>query len=172
MLQTQSDHELAQIFLGNDLNKLQEILSLRHKHRAELLCRRDEEMALLYADPFDVEAQKKIEEAIRQKNPSFSESHINPMASPTCKFLLFTNSIVQLLVSRKLPVFHCFSLRSCSELVSKSHTFTLNPPVLSQAARFSSSINARMCFLTYSLPNNSLAESFTSLTLSRFFIQW
>nr|GMC65129.1 DNA damage-inducible protein 1 [Ipomoea batatas] len=68
MLQTQSDHELAQIFLGNDLNKLQEILSLRHKHRAELLCRRDEEMALLYADPFDVEAQKKIEEAIRQYN--------------------------------------------------------------------------------------------------------
>nr|GMD27023.1 DNA damage-inducible protein 1 [Ipomoea batatas]GME05549.1 DNA damage-inducible protein 1 [Ipomoea batatas] len=66
MLQTQSDHEVAQIFLGNDLNKLQEILSLRHKHRAELLCRRDEEMALLYADPFDVEAQKKIEEAIWQ----------------------------------------------------------------------------------------------------------
>nr|GLL21994.1 paramyosin [Ipomoea trifida] len=56
MLQTQSDHELAQIFLGNDLNKLQEILSLRHKHRAELLCRRDEEMALLYADPFNYAA--------------------------------------------------------------------------------------------------------------------
>nr|GMC56870.1 DNA damage-inducible protein 1 [Ipomoea batatas] len=66
MLQTQSDHEVAQIFLGNDLNKLQEILSQHHKHRAELLCRRAEEMALLYADPFDVEAQKKIEEAIWQ----------------------------------------------------------------------------------------------------------
>nr|GMD66203.1 DNA damage-inducible protein 1 [Ipomoea batatas] len=71
MLQTQSDHELAQIFLGNDLNKLQEILSLRHKHRAELLLAGEMRrcfviQALLYADPFDVEAQKKIEEAIRQ----------------------------------------------------------------------------------------------------------
>ncbi|XP_019196673.1 PREDICTED: DNA damage-inducible protein 1-like isoform X1 [Ipomoea nil] len=64
----QSDPELAQIVLGNDLNKLQEILRLRHKQRAELLRRKDEEMALLYADPFDVEAQKKIEEAIRQKS--------------------------------------------------------------------------------------------------------
>nr|GMC49778.1 DNA damage-inducible protein 1-like [Ipomoea batatas] len=64
----QSDPELAQIVLGNDLNKLQEILRLRHKQRAELLRRKNEEMALLYADPFDVEAQKKIEEAIRQKS--------------------------------------------------------------------------------------------------------
>nr|GMC53385.1 DNA damage-inducible protein 1 [Ipomoea batatas] len=63
-----SDPELAQIVLGNDLNKLQEILRLRHKQRAELLRRKNEEMALLYADPFDVEAQKKIEEAIRQKS--------------------------------------------------------------------------------------------------------
>nr|GLL17615.1 DNA damage-inducible protein 1-like isoform X1 [Ipomoea trifida] len=64
----QSDPELAQIVLGNDLNKLQEILRLRHKQRADLLRRKNEEMALLYADPFDVEAQKKIEEAIRQKS--------------------------------------------------------------------------------------------------------
>ncbi|CAH9076185.1 unnamed protein product [Cuscuta europaea] len=63
----QNDPELAQCILGNDINKLQEILRLRHKQRTELLRRKDEEMALLYADPFDIEAQKKIEEAIRQK---------------------------------------------------------------------------------------------------------
>lgn len=44
MLQPQTDPELAQIVLGNDLNKLQEILRLRHKQRAELLRRKDEEM--------------------------------------------------------------------------------------------------------------------------------
>ncbi|CAH9064014.1 unnamed protein product [Cuscuta epithymum] len=63
----QNDPELAQGILGNDINKLQEILRLRHKQRTELLRKKDEEMALLYADPFDIEAQKKIEEAIRQK---------------------------------------------------------------------------------------------------------
>ncbi|CAJ2640144.1 unnamed protein product [Trifolium pratense] len=63
----QSDPELAQIILGNDLNKLQEILRLRHRQRDQLRRQKEEEMALLYADPFDVEAQKKIEAAIRQK---------------------------------------------------------------------------------------------------------
>lgn len=64
----QNDPELAQVILGNDINKLQEILRLRHKQRTEVLRKKNEEMALLYADPFDVEAQKKIEEAIRQKS--------------------------------------------------------------------------------------------------------
>nr|GMC72348.1 DNA damage-inducible protein 1 [Ipomoea batatas] len=63
----QNDPELAQAVLGNDLNKLQEILRMRNQQRTELKRRQEEEMALLYADPFDVEAQKKIEEAIRQK---------------------------------------------------------------------------------------------------------
>ncbi|KAJ9568054.1 hypothetical protein OSB04_004020 [Centaurea solstitialis] len=65
--ESQSDPELAQIILGNDLNKLQDLLRIRHRHRAELHRQQEEEMALLYADPFDVEAQKKIEAAIRQK---------------------------------------------------------------------------------------------------------
>ncbi|CAM8900768.1 unnamed protein product [Rhodiola kirilowii] len=63
----QSDPELAQAILGNDLNKLQEVLRARHQHRSDLKRQQDEELALLYADPFDVEAQKKIEAAIRQK---------------------------------------------------------------------------------------------------------
>ncbi|XP_076934266.1 uncharacterized protein LOC143600472 [Bidens hawaiensis] len=63
----QSDPELAQIITGNDLNKLQELLRRRHNQRTELRRLIEAEMALLYADPFDVEAQKKIEAAIRQK---------------------------------------------------------------------------------------------------------
>lgn len=63
----QSDPELAQALVGNDLNKLQDLLRMRHRQRSELQRRKEEELALLYADPFDVEAQKKIEAAIRQK---------------------------------------------------------------------------------------------------------
>nr|XP_043621140.1 protein DNA-DAMAGE INDUCIBLE 1 [Erigeron canadensis] len=63
----QSDPELAQSVLGNDLNKLQDLLRVRHHQRSEFNRQKEEEMALLYADPFDVEAQKKIEAAIRQK---------------------------------------------------------------------------------------------------------
>ncbi|KAH9804440.1 protein DNA-DAMAGE INDUCIBLE 1 [Citrus sinensis] len=67
VLNFQSDPELAQVLLGNDLNKLQDLLRERSRQRSELRRRQEEEMALLYADPFDVEAQKKIEAAIRQK---------------------------------------------------------------------------------------------------------
>lgn len=63
----QTDPELAQAISAGDLNKLQEILRQRHAQRAELKRREDEMLALLDADPFDVEAQKKIEAAIRQK---------------------------------------------------------------------------------------------------------
>ncbi|KAM1115039.1 hypothetical protein TB2_038169 [Malus domestica] len=63
----QSDPDLAQVILGNDLNRLQELLQERHRQKSELKQKQDEELALLYADPFDVEAQKKIEAAIRQK---------------------------------------------------------------------------------------------------------
>ncbi|XP_051125068.1 protein DNA-DAMAGE INDUCIBLE 1 [Andrographis paniculata] len=64
----QNDPELAQAVLGNDLNRLQELLRARHQHRSQLRRQQEEEMALLYADPFDVEAQKKIEAAIHQKS--------------------------------------------------------------------------------------------------------
>lgn len=63
----QTDPELAQAVIGNDLNKLQDVLRARHRHRSELRRKEEEELALLNADPFDVEAQRKIEAAIRQK---------------------------------------------------------------------------------------------------------
>ncbi|KAL8148780.1 protein DNA-DAMAGE INDUCIBLE 1 isoform X1 [Apium graveolens] len=64
----QTDPQLAQAILGNDLNKLQQLLKERNRHKSEMRRQQDEELALLYADPFDVEAQKKIEAAIRQKS--------------------------------------------------------------------------------------------------------
>ncbi|XP_010487078.1 PREDICTED: DNA damage-inducible protein 1-like [Camelina sativa] len=63
----QTDPELAQVISGSDLNKLQDLLRARHRQRSVLQRQKEEELALLYADPFDVEAQKKIEAAIRQK---------------------------------------------------------------------------------------------------------
>ncbi|KAJ0249360.1 Protein DNA-DAMAGE INDUCIBLE 1 [Hirschfeldia incana] len=63
----QTDPELAQVITGSDLNKLQDVLRSRHQERSVVQRQKEEELALLYADPFDVEAQKKIEAAIRQK---------------------------------------------------------------------------------------------------------
>ncbi|OVA19720.1 Ubiquitin-associated domain/translation elongation factor EF-Ts [Macleaya cordata] len=63
----QTDPEFAQVILGNDLNRLQNLMRDRHRQRSELQRQQQEELALLHADPFDVEAQKKIEAAIRQK---------------------------------------------------------------------------------------------------------
>ncbi|KAF2544492.1 hypothetical protein F2Q68_00032813 [Brassica cretica] len=62
-----TDPELAQVISGSDLNKLQDVLRSRHQQRSVAQRQKEEELALLYADPFDVEAQKKIEAAIRQK---------------------------------------------------------------------------------------------------------
>ncbi|CAN7075125.1 unnamed protein product [Brassica oleracea var. botrytis] len=63
----QTDPELAQVISGSDLNKLQDVLRSRHQQRSVAQRQKEEELALLYADPFDVEAQKKIEAAIRQQ---------------------------------------------------------------------------------------------------------
>ncbi|OEL33224.1 DNA damage-inducible protein 1 [Dichanthelium oligosanthes] len=63
----QNDPQLAQAILGDNINELQNILRSRHQQRMDLKRKKEEELALLYADPFDVEAQKKIEAAIRQK---------------------------------------------------------------------------------------------------------
>lgn len=63
----QNDPDLAQAIAGEDLNKLQELLRERHRQRSDYQRQKEEELALLYADPFDVEAQKKIEASIRQK---------------------------------------------------------------------------------------------------------
>uniref|UniRef100_A0A0D9VDE1 DNA damage-inducible protein 1 n=1 Tax=Leersia perrieri TaxID=77586 RepID=A0A0D9VDE1_9ORYZ len=63
----QNDPALAQAILGDDVNELQNTLRSRHQQRLELKRKQEEELALMYADPFDIEAQKKIEAAIRQK---------------------------------------------------------------------------------------------------------
>ncbi|XP_062079069.1 protein DNA-DAMAGE INDUCIBLE 1 [Humulus lupulus] len=63
----QSDPDLAQAISGDNINRLQELLRDRHRQRSDMRRQQDEELALLYADPFDVEAQKKIEAAIQQK---------------------------------------------------------------------------------------------------------
>ncbi|EHA8590221.1 protein DNA-DAMAGE INDUCIBLE 1 [Cocos nucifera] len=63
----QNDPAFAQAILGDDLDHLQNVLRERHQQRLELRRKQEEELALAYADPFDVEAQKKIEAAIRQK---------------------------------------------------------------------------------------------------------
>ncbi|XP_006647034.1 protein DNA-DAMAGE INDUCIBLE 1 [Oryza brachyantha] len=63
----QNDPGLAQAILADDINELQNNLRSRHQQRLQLKRKQEEELALMYADPFDVEAQKKIEAAIRQK---------------------------------------------------------------------------------------------------------
>lgn len=64
----QNDPTLAQAIIGDDINELQNTLRSRHQQRLELKHKQEEELALMYADPFDVDAQKKIEAAIRQKS--------------------------------------------------------------------------------------------------------
>ncbi|PON47238.1 Ubiquitin [Parasponia andersonii] len=64
---SQNDPELAQAILGDNLNQLQELLRERYRQRSATRRQQEEELALLNADPFDVEAQKKIEAAIRQR---------------------------------------------------------------------------------------------------------
>ncbi|KMZ74046.1 DNA damage-inducible protein 1 [Zostera marina] len=63
----QNDPSLAQAFLGNDINTLQNLLRERHQRTLELRRKENEQLALMYSDPFDIESQKKIEESIRQK---------------------------------------------------------------------------------------------------------
>ncbi|MCO5591895.1 hypothetical protein L7F22_045888 [Adiantum nelumboides] len=64
----QTNPELAQAVLGDDLDALQNFLRQQHRHKLELQRRQQEEIALLNADPFDIEAQRKIEAAIQQNN--------------------------------------------------------------------------------------------------------
>ncbi|XP_058112943.1 protein DNA-DAMAGE INDUCIBLE 1 isoform X2 [Magnolia sinica] len=63
----QNDPPLAQAILGDNIENLQNLLRERHQQKMELQRRQEEELALMYADPFDVESQRKIEAAIRQK---------------------------------------------------------------------------------------------------------
>ncbi|KAG0461615.1 hypothetical protein HPP92_021912 [Vanilla planifolia] len=63
----QNDPALAQAILGDDLDNLQNTLRERHQQKLQIVRKQEEELALMYADPFDVESQRKIEAAIRQR---------------------------------------------------------------------------------------------------------
>lgn len=60
--------EFAQAILGDDVDALQHLLRQQHLQKLEFQRRQQEETALFNADPFDIEAQRKIESAIQQKN--------------------------------------------------------------------------------------------------------
>jgi len=64
----QRDPAFAEAVLGDNLDVFQNILRQQHQQKQQLERQKQEEIALLNADPFDVEAQKRIEEAIRQKS--------------------------------------------------------------------------------------------------------
>ncbi|KAH9313238.1 hypothetical protein KI387_028273, partial [Taxus chinensis] len=64
----QKDEEFAQAILGDNLDAFQNILRRNHQERLQQQRQQQEQLALLNADPFDIDAQRKIEEMIRQKN--------------------------------------------------------------------------------------------------------
>lgn len=52
MWNVQSDPDLAQVILGNDLNRLQELLRQRHRQKSELRQQQDEELVSDLFFPF------------------------------------------------------------------------------------------------------------------------
>jgi len=64
----QSNPQLAQAVSNDNIELFQNLLRQQHQQRLLMQQQRQQEIDLMNADPFDVEAQKKIEEAIRQKN--------------------------------------------------------------------------------------------------------
>lgn len=66
LAQIRSSHpELADAV--SDSNRFREVLQEAHRSQVEAEAKRMEELARLNADPFDVDAQRKIEEMIRQE---------------------------------------------------------------------------------------------------------
>ncbi|KAL2610463.1 hypothetical protein R1flu_029036 [Riccia fluitans] len=66
LMQRQPD--LGNAIIRGDIETMQRFLRSQHAQQLELRRRQQRELELMNADPFDIEAQKKIEEAIRQKN--------------------------------------------------------------------------------------------------------
>uniref|UniRef100_A0A0D6R3V1 DNA damage-inducible protein 1 n=1 Tax=Araucaria cunninghamii TaxID=56994 RepID=A0A0D6R3V1_ARACU len=64
----QRDPEFAHAITADNLDAFQNILRQHHQEKLQLERQQQEQIALLNADPFDVEAQRKIEEMIREKN--------------------------------------------------------------------------------------------------------
>ena len=63
-----SDPAFARVIETMDVETFQSRMREFRSREVEALRRRDEELALLNSDPFDVEAQRKIEESIRKAN--------------------------------------------------------------------------------------------------------
>lgn len=64
----ENNRDLAQAISSNNVDALQNILRQQHQQKLMMQEQRQREIDLMNADPFDVEAQKRIEEAIQQKN--------------------------------------------------------------------------------------------------------
>lgn len=64
----ETNRELYQAISSNNVEMLQNLLRQQHQQKISMQQRRQQEIDLMNADPFDIEAQKKIEEAIQQKN--------------------------------------------------------------------------------------------------------
>lgn len=64
----ESNRELSQAISNDNVDLLQNILRQQHQQKLLMQQQRQREIDLMNADPFDVEAQKRIEEAIQQKN--------------------------------------------------------------------------------------------------------
>ncbi|KAL3690297.1 hypothetical protein R1sor_016606 [Riccia sorocarpa] len=64
----QKQPDLGNAIIRGDIETMQNFLRSQHRQQLELRRQQQREIELMNADPFDVEAQRKIEEAIRQKN--------------------------------------------------------------------------------------------------------
>ncbi|KAH8960644.1 hypothetical protein BDL97_05G006700 [Sphagnum fallax] len=64
----QRNPEIAQAVMQNDIELFQRLLQQQHQRRLDLKHQSQQSSELSNADPFDVDAQKRIEESIRQKN--------------------------------------------------------------------------------------------------------
>eukprot|EP00246_Nothoceros_aenigmaticus_P012526 TRINITY_DN392_c0_g1_i2.p1 TRINITY_DN392_c0_g1~~TRINITY_DN392_c0_g1_i2.p1 ORF type:complete len:433 (-),score=74.94 TRINITY_DN392_c0_g1_i2:146-1444(-) len=63
-----SNPDFARAVVEDDLEKVQNLLRENYRRNHEIHRQKQQELELMNADPFDVEAQRKIEEAIRQRN--------------------------------------------------------------------------------------------------------
>eukprot|EP00850_Spirogloea_muscicola_P008509 SM000045S16254 [mRNA] locus=s45:582830:586859:+ [translate_table: standard] len=64
----QANRHFADIIMGDNIEAFQDALRIQHQARAEAEHQQQEDMDLLSADPFDIDAQRRIEERIRKKN--------------------------------------------------------------------------------------------------------
>eukprot|EP00850_Spirogloea_muscicola_P011427 SM000071S21051 [mRNA] locus=s71:163363:167484:+ [translate_table: standard] len=64
----QANRHFAEVIMGDNIEAFQDALRIQHQARAEAEHQQQDDMDLLSADPFDIDAQRRIEERIRKKN--------------------------------------------------------------------------------------------------------